>query len=120
METIIHEENGKKIAQLAGDGILMGKAQDALDLMVDQELEGTRMIIIERKNIVSEFFDLSTKIAGDILQKFVTYRLKLVIVGDFSDASESLSAFIYESNRGSEIFFCSSAEEAKRKLFSAK
>jgi hypothetical protein len=120
MKTIIHEENGEKIAQVAGEEIIIGKVQDALDLMVDPNLERARMIIIEQKNILPEFFDLSTRIAGEILQKFVQYRVKLAITGDFSDASESLRAFIYESNRGNEIFFCASAEEAKIKLFAAK
>lgn len=107
----------KKIAQIECEEIILTKVQDALDLMVDPKLERARRIIIEQKNIAPEFFDLSTKIAGEILQKFVTYYVKLAIVGDFSDASEPLKAFIRESNRGNEIFFCVSVQEAKEKLF---
>ncbi|MCU0652934.1 MAG: DUF4180 domain-containing protein [Candidatus Pacebacteria bacterium] len=120
METIICEKDGQKVAQVGGEEIIMAKVQDALDLMVDPDLERARMIIIDQKNIVPEFFDLSTRLAGEILQKFVQYRVKLAIVGDFSDASESLKAFIYESNKGQEIFFCVTADEAKERLFAAR
>ena len=109
-----------KVAEVVTDGIIITNAQDALDLMVDPALEGARRIIIDRKNIAADFFDLSSRLAGEILQKFAQYQVKLAIIGDFSDASESLKAFIYESNRGSEIFFCASAEEAKKKLLAAR
>lgn len=120
MEFIIHKNNGKKVAEVISDSIVIGKTQDALDLMVDPALEGSRRIIIGRKNIAPEFFDLSTRVAGEILQKFVNYRVKLAIIGDFSNiAPGALKDFIYESNRGSEIFFCRDIESAKLKLFGA-
>jgi len=121
MIIIIHGKDREKIAQVVSDEIIIGKEQDALDLMVHPQLQGARKIIIEQKNIVPDFFDLSTRIAGNILQKFVTYRIKLAIVGDFKKvASESLKAFIYESNRGNEIFFVEDIETAISKLSAAK
>jgi hypothetical protein len=121
METIIHEKDGDKIAQVVSDSIVISTEQDALDLMVDPQLQRARKIIIDRKNIVPEFFDLSTRIAGAVLQKFVTYQVKLAIVGDFTNVkSESLKAFIYESNRGNHIFFLEDLETAKTKLFMTK
>jgi len=120
MGIIIYEKEMVKVAEVVTDGIIITNAQDALDLIVDPALEGSRRIIIDRKNIAPEFFDLSTRFAGGILQKFVMYRVKLAIVGDFSDASEPLRAFICESNRGNEIFFCPDVENAKTKLFGAE
>jgi hypothetical protein len=120
MKTIICEQDGQKIGRVVGDEIIIGKEQDALDLMVDPQLQGARRIIVDRKNIVPEFFDLSTRIAGSILQKFVTYQMKLAIVGDFSDASKTLKDFIYETNRGNQIFFANDTRTAKRMLFAAK
>ena len=120
MEVEVYQKDGIKVARVIGEGMIIAAAQDALDLMVDPALEGARRTIIDRKNIAPDFFDLSTRLAGEILQKFVTYQVKLAIVGDFSDASESLKAFIYESNRGNEIFFVPDIETAKTKLFSAK
>ena len=118
LEFIIHEENGRKVAELVSDAIIINTEQDALDLMVDPGLRGARRIIINQKNIISDFFKLSTRIAGSVLQKFVTYQVKLAIVGDFGNvASETLKAFIYESNRGNQIFFVDNVETAKKKLF---
>jgi hypothetical protein len=67
--------------------------------------------------VIEDFFVLSTRIAGEILQKFITYQFKLAIVGDFSGyTSKPLKEFIYESNKGKEIFFVSSEEDAIEKL----
>ncbi|MFZ2340826.1 MAG: DUF4180 domain-containing protein [Bacteroidales bacterium] len=64
-----------------------------------------------------DFFDLKTKIAGDILQKFSNYRMKLAIIGDFSAIkSKSLRDFIRESNNAGTINFVGSMEEAMVKL----
>jgi hypothetical protein len=63
--------------------------------------QGFDKVIIYRKNIVSDSFDLKTKMTGEILQKFSNYRVRLVIIGDFENvARKSLRDFIYESNNG--------------------
>jgi hypothetical protein len=120
MKIEICEKEGAKVALVEGEEIIIVTAQDALDLMADPALEGARRIILKRENIAPEFFDLSTRIAGEILQKFVTYQMKLAIVGDFSDLSQTFADFAYESNRGSQIFFCATVDDAKTRLFSAK
>lgn len=120
MEIKIHEESGQRVAEVISDSIIIGSEQDALDLMVHPELRGARRIIIYQKDIIPDFFKLSTRIAGEILQKFVTYQVKLAIVGDFENTSETFKAFVRESNRGSQIFFVNDAKTAKMKLFAAK
>ena len=120
MEIEIYQKEGVKVARVVGDGVIIGKVQDALDLMVDPALEGARRTIIDRKNIAPDFFDLSTRLAGEILQKFVQYQVKLAIAGDFSDLSQTFGDFAYESNRGNQIFFCATVDDAKEKLFVAK
>ena len=68
--------------------------------------QGFDKIIIHEKNITPEFFDLRTKIAGEILQKFAQYQMPLIIVGDFSKyKSKSLNDFIFESNKSQQINF---------------
>lgn len=120
IKIVIYEKGGDRIGKVMSDSIVIKNEQDALDLMVDPQLRDARKIIIDRKNIVPEFFDLSTRIAGEVLQKFVTYQVKLAIVGDFSDASPTLKAFIYETNRGIQIFFVGDTETAKKMLFMTK
>ena len=71
-------------------------------------------MIIDKSNITEEFFDLKTKLAGEILQKYVNYQVKLAIVGDFDGySSKSLKDFIYECNNGKHVFFV----KQKRKRF---
>lgn len=112
------EKDGVNIAVISGSGPVVADVQSALDLMstVRYETGCERMVI--HKSLVSEpFFDLKTRLAGEILQKFINYHVKAAIVGDFSGySSKSLRDFIYECNNGNDIFFLSTEEEAIEKL----
>jgi len=120
LETVIHNINKNKIAELISDNIIINNLQDALDLIGNISYLEVNKIIIREKNITPEFFTLSSGLAGEILQKCVNYKMKLAIVGDFTDyMSKSLKAFIIESNRGSQFFFVDDAEKAKAMLLSS-
>lgn len=110
--------DGKEIAVVTSDTVCISDVQSALDLMMTVDYEtGCRSIVINKEAVIADFFVLSTRLAGDILQKFVNYQFKLAIVGDFSGyTSKPLKDFIYESNKGRDIFFVSSEEEAILKL----
>ena len=113
MEIITHQINDTKIAEVIADGIVIKTAEDGLDLLGNLYYSGFDKIIIHEKNITPGFFDLSTKLAGDILQKFAQYRMPLAIVGDFSKfESKSLIDFIYESNNGRHVYFAASISDA--------
>ena len=117
MEVDLIEINGINIAVLRSIGIMIRETQDALDLMAEASYLNSSKIIINEDQISPEFFDLKTGIAGEILQKFSTYNLRLAIIGDFSKfKSKSLKDFIIESNKYGRINFVSSLEEAKEKL----
>jgi hypothetical protein len=109
--------NGVCIAEVKSDKIEIRQVQDVLDLMADCDYQGARKIILHEKNIIVDFFDLKTGLAGEILQKFSNYFIELAIVGDFSKySSQSLQDFIYESNKIGRINFVSSVEEAQAAL----
>ncbi|MFC7614763.1 DUF4180 domain-containing protein [Actinokineospora soli] len=58
--------------------------------------------------LAPEFFDLSTRVAGEMLQKLVNYRLSVAIVGDIDEhvaRSSALADFVRESNRGKHVWF---------------
>jgi hypothetical protein len=117
MKIEISQINGVNIAEIVSEDILIKETQDALDIMANSNYQGSWKIIIHEKNIIPDFFDLKTGIAGDILQKFSTYHVKLAIVGDFSKySSKSLKDFIFESNKFGHINFVSSIKEAQEKL----
>ena len=74
-------------------------------------------IVINKEAIIDDFFILSTRLAGEILQKFINYGVKVAIYGDFSKyTSKSLKDFIYESNNGRNIFFQTKCDQAINKL----
>lgn len=113
MEIKIHERNNRKIAEILSDKIILNTLEDGLDLLGNLYYQGFEKIVIHEKNITPEFFDLKTKLAGDILQKFAQYQMPLTIVGDFTRfKSKSLNDFIFESNKGKQINFATSLTEA--------
>lgn len=113
--------NGSHIAELISDEIVIKNTQDALDLLANSYYQGANKIIIKEENLTPAFFDLKTKIAGEILQKFSNYGIQCAIVGDFSKyTSKSLRDFIYESNKQGRINFVNTLEEAKERLCKTK
>jgi len=118
----IDDRESSKVAIIESTDILINDPQDALDLMATiMHLHDCTKIVINESSITKSFFDLKTGIAGEILQKFSTYQMKLAIVGDFSIyTSKSLKDFIFESNKGSQVFFLSNEEEAIKRLHNVK
>lgn len=112
------KRNGVVAAVVESSGRLLFDVQSALDLMAAVEYEtGSRRIAVDKAAVAEDFFVLSTCLAGEVLQKFVNYQVRLAIVGDFSRyTSKPLQDFIRESNRGSAAFFVSSEDEAIIKL----
>lgn len=117
MEIIAHSVNEIKIAEIVSADIIIRSAQDGLDLLGNIYYQGFDKLIIYEKNLTPEFFDLKTKIAGDILQKFSNYRMGLAIVGDFEKyQSKSIRDFIFESNKTKHINFTETLENALERL----
>jgi hypothetical protein len=101
MEISTIKENNIGIAVVNSSEILITDGQSALDFMMTIQYEtGCNRIILNKSAICEDFFHLSTKLAGEILQKFINYHVKIAIVGDFSAyTSKSLKDFIYERNK---------------------
>jgi hypothetical protein len=118
MKITTMNKNGIEIAIVSSDEVLITSVQSALDLMATISYEvGSNRIVINKSAICEHFFDLKTRLAGEILQKFINYKTKIAIIGDFSNyTSKSLKDFIYESNKGKDIFFLSNKELAIEKL----
>lgn len=102
---------------MIADEILIRNAQDGLDLLGNLYYEDCGRIILHEKNISPEFFDLKNGMAGEILQKFANYRVRLALLGDFSRyPGQSIRDFISESNKGKQVNFVSTLDEALERL----
>lgn len=122
MELHTITQNGRTVAVVNSREPLLLDVQSALDFLMSVRYEtGCDAVALNKEAVCGEFFILSSGLAGEILQKFVNYQMKLAIYGDFSGyTSKPLRDFIYESNQGRDIFFVPTREDAVRKLTGTK
>ncbi|MBE5769191.1 MAG: DUF4180 domain-containing protein [Clostridiales bacterium] len=108
------EKNGIACAVVNSNEIVITDAQSALDVLMSAKYDiGTKNIVVDKEKIVEDFFILSKGLAGEILQKYVNYGGRIAIYGDYSHyTSKPLKDFIYESNKGKDVFFVATQDEA--------
>lgn len=118
MDKRIVEANGISVAVMNSEKQLITDTQSALDFIATvQYYDNCSSIAINKEALSEDFFDLSTGIAGEILQKFINYSKKIAIIGDFSMyESKPLRDFIFECNRGNAIYFVQDEQIAIDKL----
>ena len=111
------ETNGQPVAVISRTERIR-TAQDALDLMATAQYQyNSTALVVYQESLPEDFFDLKTRLAGEILQKFSNYSMRLAIVGDFSQIqSKALRDFITECNRGRLVFWKAGLEEALQAL----
>lgn len=108
------KQGGIPVAELTGPEKRIVDAPSALELAMTARHEaGASALLVDKAAVAEDFFILSTGLAGEILEKFIQYRIKMAVYGDFSCyTSKPLRDFIYESNHGSDFFFAPEREEA--------
>ena len=112
------EKNGIACAVVNSNEIVITDAQSALDVLMSAKYDiGTENIVVDKKLITEDFFILSKGLAGEILQKYVNYGGRIAIYGDYSHyTSKPLKDFMYESNKGKDVFFVVTQDEAVEML----
>ncbi|WP_020107735.1 DUF4180 domain-containing protein [Nocardia sp. 348MFTsu5.1] len=104
-ELMVYGETGESIAALDAVGATWGRRVAA--------------VIIPLTRLPDGFLDLRTGVAGEYLQKMVTYQIVIAIIGDISieiARSESLAAFVRESNRGRHVWFIESIDDVHARI----
>ena len=92
---------------------------EAVDLIGEALGGEIAWVALPAARLGEDFFNLRTGVAGEVIQKFVTYRLRLAIVGDISAhlaRSDALRDFVRESNRGAHVWFVESLAELEARL----
>lgn len=112
------EKNGIACAVVNSNEIVITDAQSELDVLMSAKYDiGTENIVVDKKLITEDFFILSKGLAGEILQKYVNYGGRIAIYGDYSHyTSKPLKDFMYESNKGKDVFFVATQDEAVEML----
>lgn len=113
MEIETHIVDNARLAEIVAGEMIIASAEDAVDLLGNLYYQDYDKVIIHQKHLSPAFFDLQNGMAGEILQKFSNYQVRLAIVGDFSEhTGKSIKAFLYESNKGGQINFVATTAEA--------
>ena len=112
------EKNGIACAVVNSNEIVITDTQSALDVLMSAKYDiGTKNIVVDKKLIIEDFLLLSRGLAGEILQGYVNYGGRIAIYGDYSHyTSKPLKDFIYESNKGKDVFFVATRDEAVEML----
>ncbi|MEU2616242.1 DUF4180 domain-containing protein [Micromonospora sp. NPDC007271] len=107
MPDLIQERAGVPVLVCDPAGPPVATTEQALDL-IGAAFAGAEVVAVPASRFDPSFFSLGTRFAGEIMQKFVNYRLRLVVVGDITahlEASTALRALVAESNRHDQVWF---------------
>lgn len=108
-----------RVLVCATDGDKLAREQDANTFIGAAWEHEAALVAIPVARLADDFFRLSTRLAGDVTQKFVNYNLRLAIVGDISRwlaDSKALRDFVYEANKGQGIWFVADITELEQRL----
>jgi hypothetical protein len=107
MPDVVQQRMGVRVLVCDQAGPPVATVADALDL-IGAAFLGAEVVAVPASRLGDDFFALGTRFAGEIMQKFVNYRLRLAVVGDISRhlaASAALRALVHESNRAEHVWF---------------
>ncbi|TDQ54232.1 DUF4180 domain-containing protein [Actinorugispora endophytica] len=119
MPDVLHDIHGTPVLVCAADGAPLRGERDATDLIGEAFHHGAAWVALPADRLSDDFFRLRTRVAGDVVQKFATYRLGLAVLGDISrhtDAGTALRDFVRESNRGRLLWFLPDLEALGERL----
>ena len=123
MSDQVREIQGQRVLVCAPEGGPVLTDRDASDLVQLGFDHQAHWLAIPVERLGPDFFNLSTRIAGEVIQKLVNYRIKLAVVGDVSGSvaqSNALRDFVVESNRGQHVWFVESLGALKDRMNAAQ
>ncbi|MFC6062948.1 DUF4180 domain-containing protein [Streptomyces ochraceiscleroticus] len=116
-------ENSASENGASEDGQVIADERDVLDIIGNASYQGAQWVVIPAERLDERFFQLRTRVAGEIVQKFVNYRTGLVVLGDISrhtEASSALQDFVRECNRGRQTWFLTDLDELHQRMKNGK
>ncbi|MGO4737506.1 DUF4180 domain-containing protein [Bosea sp. 2KB_26] len=114
---------GRRVLICAEDGPLLASERDIGDFLGAAWAEDADMVVIPVARLSNDFFKLSTRLAGEVAQKFVNYRMQLAIIGDisrWSAESAALRDFVREANQGQALWFLDDMNALEQAMLRAK
>lgn len=111
--SVTTDDAGSGIIRLPLDGPPLAVGQDALDAIGAAWGSDASTILVPVERFDPRFFELRTGVLGELTQKFVNYRIRLVVLGDVTahtQASDAFRDYVRETNAGDQVWFV--ADEA--------
>ena len=118
MADLVTERRGVPVLVCGDEGAPIASTQDALDV-IGAAFSQADVVAVPVGRFDERFFTLRTGLAGEIMQKFANYRMRLAVIGDISAhvaASTALREMVYESNRGDRVWFVADLDELDTRL----
>lgn len=115
----VRDIHGLRVLVCEPDGPPLARESDANTLLSAAWEKQAAMIALPVERIDPAFFRLSTRLAGEVMQKFVNYNMRFAVVGDISAmtaASKPLHDFVYESNLGRMAWFVNDLDALAQRL----
>jgi len=116
------ELHGIRVLECSTEGSPPRTARDATDIVSAAWAQKAGVVVLRADWLGDDFFRLSTRIAGEVVQKILDYRIRVVILGDISQRvaqSESLRDWVRECNRGRQVWFVADLAELEGRLGAA-
>lgn len=113
----IKELDGKKYIELISTTTPLNTENDALDLIALCWEHEISQLMIPYEALSQEFFQLKTKVAGNIIQKFINYNIKVaaIIPQDITQKGR-FREMALEMNKGNHFIMCENKEDAHKWL----
>lgn len=109
--------NGKTYLSVVSPQGALKTEQDALELIAACSENETNLVLFQPQTISDDFFKLKTGLAGTVLQKLVTYRIKAaVIISDEQQIRGKFKELLTESKKGNNFMVFYDIEEAQKWL----
>jgi hypothetical protein len=114
MNIQIVEKHGKKYAKGISGQKIIENERDVVDIIGFCGEHNIRQIMLHAENLTEHFFDLKSRQAGMILQKFVTYQVQVAIVLSLDYMKQGkFREMVVEANQGKHFRIFHDRDEAE-------
>ncbi len=113
----VRKVNNKKYIELVSSSAPLSTEGSALDLIALCGEADTNLLMLNYSTLSEDFFKLKTGVAGKILQKFINYQIKAVVImlGEIAQKGR-FKELVTELNKSNHFRFYENRKEAEKWL----
>ncbi|HEX7816565.1 DUF4180 domain-containing protein [Dyella sp.] len=111
-----------RVWALEPHGDTLSSESNWLDVLADAMGQQADWVAVPASRLGQNFLTLRSGLAGNIIQKFVNYRMGIAIVGDIETAlaqSRALCDFVREANSGTTCWFVADMTALKARVIAS-